>query len=145
MPFAIRIKLQSQGNGRSTALPVKCSHSGGSAWWRYPQKLSKVRNTESALMKHRTQLLFAGVILVFSVISAKAQQAPITCNGLLSKEQVRQLLTAGVADVRVREFVSKCGVDFPLTPTTENRLRKAGASDSLIKLARERSAAEQQR
>jgi hypothetical protein len=96
-------------------------------------------------MKHRTQLLFAGVILVFSVISAKAQQAPITCNGLLSEEQVRQLLTAGVADVRVREFVSKCGVDFPPTPTTENRLRKAGASDSLIKLARERSAAEQQR
>jgi hypothetical protein len=81
-----------------------------------------------------------GIALIFIASSLKAQQAPISCNGRLNEGQVVQLLKAGVADVRVQAFVNKCGVNFAFTQEVETRLRAAGASDSLIKLAQARAA-----
>ncbi len=90
-------------------------------------------------------LLFVALILAYCTTSAGAQQAPVTCNGPLTEAQVTQLLKAGVADVRVQAFVSKCGVDFAFTPDVESRLREAGASDALIQLAQARSYEEQKK
>jgi hypothetical protein len=79
-------------------------------------------------------LKFAGIVLLFFTISARAQQAPVTCNGPLTEDQVTQLLKAGVASVRLLAFVNECGVNFTLTREAEGRLRRAGASDALLKL-----------
>src|SRR5216683_246644 len=94
----------------------------------------------------KTSILgLVGTALIFIASSLRAQQASISCNGLLNQKQVIQLLQGGVADARVQSFVSKCGVDFALTQDVESRLREAGASDSLIKLAQAYSAAERQK
>ncbi len=92
----------------------------------------------------RRVLGFFGITLLCTAGSVNAQQAPISCKGRLSEEQVTQLLKAGVADVRVQVFVNKCGVDFAFTQEVETRLRTAGASDSLIKLAQARAASNQE-
>jgi hypothetical protein len=104
-----------------------------------------MKTVKQVFVKLAPKLLLAGVILMFSVNSSTAQQAPISCSGLLSEEQLSQLLKAGVADIRVQAFVSKCGLDFAFTPDVDSRLREAGASDALFKLVQARSIAEQQR
>jgi hypothetical protein len=100
---------------------------------------------KKGLAKRARQLLLPGIILMLSVSSTRAQQAPISCSGLLNEEQLSQLLKAGVADIRLQAFVSKCGVDFAFNADVENRLRAAGASDAFLTLVRARSAAEQQK
>jgi hypothetical protein len=86
-----------------------------------------------------------GALLCLVATSARAQQAPISCNGLLNEGQVIQLLKAGVADVRVQAFVNKCGVDFAFTQDSEGRLRGAGASESLVRLVHARTDEEQRK
>jgi hypothetical protein len=98
-----------------------------------------------SLICRAKDLLFVGIILVCSTASLLAQQAALSCKGPLTEEQVTELLKAGVADGRVQAFVKECGVNFELAPETEGRLRRAGASDALIKLAQARSAEERKK
>jgi hypothetical protein len=86
----------------------------------------------------RTHYVLIEFLIVFSsYLSASQTQVPITCRGPLTEEQLTRLLTSGVADRRVQEFVSQCGADFEMTDETEQRLqKKAGATQQVINLAR---------
>src|SRR6266851_405365 len=82
---------------------------------------------------------FVGIALFLTTGHLTAQQAPVTCNGPLTEEQLAQLLMAGVADGRVQAFVTKCGVTFTVTPEAESDLRRSGASDALVDQVQARS------
>jgi formylglycine-generating enzyme required for sulfatase activity len=66
-----------------------------------------------------------------------AQTQPVNCAGKLNERQVEKLLTSGVSQARVEQFVRTCGIDFELTPAVVGRMRQAGASSALIGLLRE--------
>src|SRR5579864_858706 len=79
-----------------------------------------------------TKLLVAGILL-FVVASiegrtTRTQQAPRP----LSAADVEHGLKSAVPNVRMTALVKQYGVDFELTRTVEEKLRSAGASDSLI-------------
>jgi len=64
------------------------------------------------------------------VIACIAQsQAPVK---QLTKGQVVQLLTGDVPAKRIQTLAVEHGIDFQITPGTEQELRKAGADDALI-------------
>jgi hypothetical protein len=98
---------------------------------------------ESPLNRIRVLQLF--ILLLFPVAAARAQQAPINCKGPLSEDQLIGLLKGGVAVVRVQAFVKTCGIGFPFTPNTEQRLRAAGASDAVIAEVRRQDETKRQR
>jgi sulfatase modifying factor 1 len=66
-----------------------------------------------------------------------AQTPPVQCAGKLSESQVEKLLSAGVSQARVGQFVRTCGIGFEVTPAAAARLRRAGASNALIGVLRE--------
>ncbi len=79
-----------------------------------------------------TKLLVAGILL-FLVVSTEGrttqtQQAPRP----LSAADVEHGLKSAVPNARMAALVKQYGVDFELTRTVEEKLRSAGASDSLI-------------
>jgi hypothetical protein len=78
-------------------------------------------------------------MVVISPGASWAQQAPINCKGPLSQEQLIGLLQGGVADVRVQAFVKTCGIGFTFTPDVAARLGRAGASDAVIVVVREKN------
>lgn len=84
----------------------------------------------------RRLLAFVGIMLFYSVSPVRAQlQVPVSCKAPLTEEQLTRLLVSGVADVRVQVIVSQCGVTFEPTTGSDNRLRRAGASSALLKIA----------
>jgi hypothetical protein len=85
-------------------------------------------------------LAFAAALFLSGVSPVRAQlQAPVSCKAPLTEEQLSRLLSSGVADARVQEFVSQCGVDFEITGQTESQLQGLGASDAVLKLVRSAS------
>jgi formylglycine-generating enzyme required for sulfatase activity len=62
----------------------------------------------------------------------RAQTPQVNCGGKLSERDVEKLLTGGVSQTRVEQFVRTCGIGFEVTPTAAERLRRAGASSTLI-------------
>src|SRR5579864_5878280 len=80
-----------------------------------------------------TKLLVAGILL-FLVGSTEGrttqtQQAPRP----LSAADVEHGLKSAVPNARMAVLVKQYGVDFELTRAVEEKLRSAGASDSLIR------------
>lgn len=70
-------------------------------------------------------LLTCGLTLV-SVAQTQPPQKP------LSKDDVIKLLAGSVSPRRVSELANERGVDFQVTPETENELRRVGADDALL-------------
>jgi dipeptidyl aminopeptidase/acylaminoacyl peptidase len=66
-----------------------------------------------------------------------AQTSPVNCAGKLSESQVEKLLSAGVSQTRVEQFVRTCGIGFEVTPAAAARLRRVGAGSALIGVLRE--------
>jgi hypothetical protein len=75
---------------------------------------------------------FIGIFIIIFGTALHAQQAPINCKGPLSEERLIGMLKRRLADERVRAFVNKCNIDFPVTPEAEQRLRDAKASNAVI-------------
>jgi hypothetical protein len=54
----------------------------------------------------------------------------------LSHDQITELLAGGVPNTRLIQLVEERGVDFPWSGETEQKLRNAGAQETLIKAIR---------
>jgi formylglycine-generating enzyme required for sulfatase activity len=65
-----------------------------------------------------------------------AQAPPVQCTGKLSESQVEKLLSAGVSQGRVEQYVRTCGIAFEVTWRAAARLQRAGASGALIGVLR---------
>ena len=88
----------------------------------------------------RTCVILVGVLIVGLFDLAAAQlQAPIACKGPLSEAQLSRLVTSGVADARIQEFLQQCGVDFESTEAIDERLKRAGASEALMRFVHQHS------
>jgi hypothetical protein len=73
--------------------------------------------------------LLSGV-LVFQVVAAQGSRKPLT------EKEVLDLLTNEVAPPRVAQLARQFGIAFQITYATEEQLRAAGATDSLIETLR---------
>src|SRR5271169_616964 len=71
-------------------------------------------------------LVFSGATTPGS--AAQQQQKPWT------KEQIIRMLKGDVPPKRIGELARERGIDFPVTPETENELRPAGATAELLTL-----------
>lgn len=78
--------------------------------------------------------LLALAALLVGTSAAPAQEAkPETAKAArLALDDILTLLAGGVTPARVATLVKERGVDFALTPENENKLRIAGADDSLL-------------
>jgi hypothetical protein len=76
------------------------------------------------------------VIVGFCLPGAVAQKS----RKPLAKGEVIELLENGAAPARIIDFTNQYGIAFEITPTAENELRQAGATDELLKSLREISA-----
>ena len=63
-------------------------------------------------------------------------QAPVSCPGVLSEQQLTTVLTGKVLEPRVLQFIRQCGIGFEVTAWAERRLRKAGATTAVVNAAR---------
>jgi hypothetical protein len=68
------------------------------------------------------------LLLTVSVSDVAGQTSPKP----LSQDQIVQLLRGAVTPARVAELARQRGIDFAVTPEIEQRLRKLGATDSLM-------------
>src|SRR5262245_51503221 len=66
-------------------------------------------------------------------------QAPVSCPGGLSEQQLTTLLNGKVLEPRVLQFIKQCGIGFQVTAASESRLRKAGATTAVVTAARARA------
>jgi len=65
-----------------------------------------------------------------SLSSTSSQNTPDP----LDEDQVIRMLHGGVSSQRIEAMAREDGIDFPVTPAVEQRLRKAGATDKLVQL-----------
>jgi len=89
-------------------------------------------------MRRDTLRLIALLLLALAPASL-AGQAPIRCRRPLSEEDMRVLIEGQVAEKRLRDIVTTCGVGFRLTAEVEQRLRTAGATDVVVAAVRRES------
>src|SRR5664280_1917724 len=71
-------------------------------------------------------LLFAAVVAVTRYADPQPSPKPFT------KDDVVKLLAGNVPVKRVGRLVRERGIDFQITPQTENELRSAGADEGLL-------------
>lgn len=86
-------------------------------------------------MKKRivVSLLVLAALLVWTPAASAQEAKPETPKAArLSLDDILTLLAGGVTPARVATLVKERGVDFQLTPENENKLRIAGADDSLL-------------
>ena len=79
-------------------------------------------------VEERLRAVGAGDELMEAIRKGKAK--PVSENDLLKR------LAGGMANTQLVRVIGQYGVDFPLTPETEDRLRAAGAGDDLVEAIR---------
>ncbi len=79
----------------------------------------------------RRALSVAVLVIATAQPPASAQQ-PVSCAGPLSQSRVIRLLNEQVSEKRVVEWITTCGVDFELTPDTEENLRAVNATAGVL-------------
>jgi hypothetical protein len=71
--------------------------------------------------------------------AAAAGQQPPQCSGPVTEDGVVVLMRGSVAESRVAWILTNCGLAFELSPPVEQRLKREGATDSLIATIRDLS------
>jgi hypothetical protein len=69
-------------------------------------------------------------------VTARSQDAPVSCRGPLSEVQLQKLISGKVAQSRLIQLVTTCGIDFVSDSATESNLKTAGASTALLAVVR---------
>ena len=87
----------------------------------------------NAFPRFLASILLLGLLLVSTQPLAVAQVA----QDALSKNDVIKLLKGKVSPERIQQLVKQKGIEFPITSDTEDELRKAGATESLVALLRD--------
>ena len=88
------------------------------------------------------QVALAAILAVSTPVRGQSQ-APVSCPGVLSEQQLTTVLTSKVEEPRVLQSIRQCGIGFEVTVWAERRLRKAGATTAVVNAAR--ALVEQQR
>lgn len=89
-----------------------------------------------AVQPRRREVLIGGLVTLFVLLAAAGSGAQSTpCKQALSLTDLTRLLEAGVADQRMQQLVTECGVSFVVDGSAERRLHAAGASKAVIALA----------
>ena len=79
-------------------------------------------------------LLLSALALLLALAAAQAQKP-------LREAEILKELAGGISNQRLATLVRQSGVDFSLTPESEERLRTLGADDELIAAIRAAAAA----
>ena len=79
-------------------------------------------------MRMKYALLTVGVLVLSSALYAQRASAPVP---MPEKEVIKELKSQGAA--QLIKDVSQRGTDFDMTPDTEKKLRKANATDEVVK------------
>jgi len=79
--------------------------------------------------------LVSMMMLLLLPALAEAQPAP-RCSGPLSEAQLTELVKGSVPALPIQQNVAKCGIDFEPTEEAINRLRSAGAPESVLAAVR---------
>jgi formylglycine-generating enzyme required for sulfatase activity len=87
----------------------------------------------------RWPLLLTVTALLLCRTSAQSAQVRCPTGGPLDEAQLTTMIKDSAREARSRLFIAACGISFPLTPETEERLRTAGATDKTIQLLREKA------
>src|SRR5258708_3021593 len=72
------------------------------------------------------KLLSIGLVAGLYAGALMAQAPAVPCVGKLTEGHLEKLLSSGVSQARVEQFVRTCGIGFELTPAAERRVRRRG-------------------
>jgi formylglycine-generating enzyme required for sulfatase activity len=86
-------------------------------------------------VKALCQLALVAILALSTPVSGLSQ-APASCPGVLSEQQLTTLLTGKVMEPRALQVIKQCGIGFEVTDWAESRLRKAGATTAVVSAAR---------
>lgn len=79
------------------------------------------------------------VLALMMCAGVAAAQSPVRCAGPLSEQQVTSLITGRVAQARITQFITTCGVGFHVSSASEARLKRAGATEAILIAIREKT------
>jgi len=75
------------------------------------------------------------MLLLLSAL-AGAQPVPVRCHGPLSEAQLTDMVKGSMPEPRIGQYVAACGIDFEPSEDAIDRLRSAGAPESVLAAVR---------